>query len=101
MSDDIGWKPVLEINLNFLRAILGFGLGWWMWNLSSPEWLLFGFVAVVAAIAGAKRFIQALWGVSRLILRRIKLKRYRRQGARPKADTLAQENDLRARGLIK
>ncbi|MEP1520924.1 hypothetical protein [Ascidiaceihabitans sp.] len=100
MSDDIGWKPVWEINLNFLRASVGFSLGWLMWQAYSPEWFYFGFVSVLCWIGGAKRLIQALWGLMRLLLRKRKLSRYRRQGTTPKADKLAQENDLRARGII-
>lgn len=100
MSDDIGWKPVWEINLNFLRAGLGFGLGWVMWQLYAPEWFYFGFVSVVCWVAGAKRLIQALWGLLRLVRRKQNLSGYRKQGAAPKAEKLAQESDLRARGLV-
>ncbi len=93
-------KPVREINIAFLRAAFGFGLAWVSWQLYAPEAFLFGLIAAAAAIGATKRLIEGLWKTWRLMARERKLARYRRQGGAPKADTLADEDDLRARGLI-
>ena len=40
MTDDIGWKPVLEFCDHMLRAMAGAGLGWLLWEMNGPDWEL-------------------------------------------------------------
>jgi hypothetical protein len=65
-----------------------------------PKTFLFGLIAICACVGGLIRLIEGLWKIWRLIARERKLARYHRQGTKPKADTMAGEDDLRARGLI-
>jgi hypothetical protein len=101
MSNDLGWQPVLEINSNLLRAALGFGLGWLAWQLHSPDFFYFGFVAAMCVVGGVIRLVKGLWGILCLIKRQRKLSGYRRKGTTPKADRVAGDDDLRKAGLLK
>lgn len=92
---------VKETNLNMLRATLGFGLAWFAWRLTSPDFWMLGYVALVCAAAGVWRGLQGLWGYGRLLFGGGKLKRHERKGNRAKADTLPNEDDLRKGGLLK
>lgn len=95
------WKAFVEINVNFLRAALGFGLAWGAWQLYAPTTWIFGLIAVVSALAGAMVFMKAVFGITKLILAQRKLASFRSKGAAPKADQLAQNKELRKQGLIK
>lgn len=97
-----GWNAILAFNLNSLRATAGFGLAWVFWQVSQhPELELLLYLAGVFALAGAKRAIQALTGLVRLILRARRWARYRRKGVAPKADTIATDDQLERRGLLR
>lgn len=101
MAGSASSNPIFEINTTFLRGALGLGLGWGAWQIASPELWLFGWVAIVAAAAGTIKVAQGLFGVVKLIRGQRKLAKYERKGVAPKADAMAQERELRARGLIK
>ncbi|MEL7444330.1 MAG: hypothetical protein AAGK02_00780 [Pseudomonadota bacterium] len=97
-----GWNALVAFNLNCLRATAGFGLAWVFWRVSQQPGLeLLLYLAGVFALAGAKRAIQALIGLVRLILRARRWARYRRKGVAPKADRMASNDDLKRRGLIR
>lgn len=93
--------PAWAINLDLARACAGFGLAWVFWQMHSPAFWMFGFIAVACALAGVKRLGMALFGIGKLILGRRKVGAYRKQGAVPKADALASEAELKLQGLIK
>ena len=94
-------NPAWQINLDLVRACAGFGLAWVFWQMHRLEFCMLEFIAVACALAGVKRLGMALFGVGKLILGRRKVGAYRKRGAAPKADALAREEDLRAKGLIK
>jgi len=101
MTDDIGWKPVLEFSDHMVRASAGFGLGWLLWQMNGPVWPFFIYVAVCCALGGVVRLLKALGVLMRLFVRAIKLGGYRKKGNAPKADRLATEAELKARGLFR
>ena len=103
MASDSSDKLVKETNLNMLRATLGFGLAWFAWRLTSPDFWMLGYVALVCAVAGAWRGLLGLIGLGRIgfDIGWGRLKRFRRRGTKAKADKLPNEKDLRDRGLIK
>lgn len=89
------------INAEYLRATLGLGLTWLFWRIAGPNLDLFAFLAVIFAIAGAKRLAIALWLTGRFLLRHRREARFKARGADPKADPMAKSKDLRAKGLTK
>ncbi len=100
--DKSGWALVWKINGDFLRASLGLGLGYGFWLLRVSEGHeLFGYVAIMFACVGAFRAVTALSGMFKLILSFSKWFRYRKKGAAPKADRMAEDSDLSAGGLFK
>ena len=100
MSEDIGWKPLLEFNDHMLRALAGFALGWLLWQLQSPEWPFFIFFALMCALGGLIRFCRALWVLVRIALHARKMRGYRGKGAAPKADKRVTKDQLKAKGLV-
>lgn len=92
-----------EVNPNMLKAMLGFGLAWVAWQLHSPDFWIFGFIAAVSAAAGAWRGLLGLIGLFQLIVGFFwsQLKRFERKGGKAKSETLASDDDLRKGGLFK
>ena len=101
-ESDTGWGAIWKINAACLRAAAGFGFAWVFWQGALlPGWELFLYLAVVFGIVGVKHSGIALIEIVRWIWRMRKWARYRRQGSAPKADRIASEADLRARGLMR
>lgn len=97
-NDEPGWKAVLKINGACLRAMVGFACGWGLWHL--PHGPGSGIAQLFAALffaSAAHHSGLALFEISKFI----RWARFRRQGARPKADPMAQHADLKSRGLLK
>lgn len=94
-------KPIRDINLNCLRGCLGVGLGWVFWQITSPEFFLFGWVAIVCGVAGVWKFGEGLWGLAELIKGQRKLATYKRKGSDPKADATAKTSDLKKAGILR
>ena len=101
MTGSSPWPETWKIVVDFLRASLGFGLAWLLWQMAVSGFELFKLFAIVCAVAGAKRAIVGLVGLVRLILDQRRKARFRAQGATPKADKLASDADLKRRGLIR
>lgn len=94
-------KPIRDINLNCLRGCLGLGVGWGLWQTTSTEYFVFGWMALVFAGAGICKFGEGLWGLIELIKGHRKLKKFERKGTTPKADAMAQTSDLKKAGMVK
>lgn len=101
MAENSSNSPILDINLNMLRGAFSFGLAWVAWQVTSPDFWMLGYVALVFAAAGTWRGLLGLWGLSRLLLGGGKLKRHEKKGNKAKADKLPNEEDLRKGGLVK
>lgn len=101
MSEAPGSGIILKINGALLRASLGLGLGCWLWRLTAPVDFALRFVAVVLMIGGTRQLTIGLWHLVRHLWAQRRMARYRRQGGTPKADRMASEDDLRAKGLLK
>ena len=101
MTNDIGWKPVIEFGDHMVRASAGFGLGWLFWEMNGPDWPFFIFFAVCCAVGGLIRLWMAFRVLLRLLGRARKLGSFRKKGKTPKADRLATEAELKARGLFR
>ncbi len=86
-----------EVNPNMLRAMLGFGLAWFAWRLTSPDFWMLGYVALVCAAAGAWRGLLGLIGLGRICFEFGwgRLKRFKRRGTKAKADRLPSDKDLK------
>ncbi|MEM7530456.1 MAG: hypothetical protein AAF416_22955 [Pseudomonadota bacterium] len=96
------WPAIWKINGNCLRAAMGFGFGWVFLEWSTaPGFELAALFAGLFALGGALCAVRAVIGTIKLILRQRRWARYGAQGAAPKADRLAREADLRAKGLIR
>lgn len=93
--------PFKIFNVECLRASASFALAWGCWQAHGPQTMIFGFMAVIFAAVGVKRMWFALAALVRLIKSRRKIERFKASGAAPKADRMAGDDDLRARGLIK
>ena len=91
-----------EVNPNMLKAMLGFSLAWFVWQLTSPDFWMLGFMAAVSAAAGAWRALLGLIGLCQLIVGLFwsQLKRFERKGGKAKSETLASDDDLRKGGLL-
>lgn len=102
MSANSGWKAVWQVNAAFLRAAAGLALAWITWRAGGhPGYDIFTLFAAIFAVVGLKHAVIAIAGLARLIWSRRKWARYRAQGADPKADRLADDADLKRRGLFR
>lgn len=101
MAEDTVRKLVIQINQNALRACAGFGMAWLTWQAYSPEWFFFGFIAACAAVGGAINVVKVLWGLGRLAFSGRGLRGFKRKGAAPKTEKMADAKDLKDRGLLK
>ncbi|MEM7427867.1 MAG: hypothetical protein AAF441_17370 [Pseudomonadota bacterium] len=101
MSEQSQWAPSLRIAVHLLLAGVAFGVGWWLWSISDREWWMFGIYGAIFALGGAIRLGQAFLEVINILIRRRRMAKYGSQGAAPKADRMAGEDDLRDRGLLK
>lgn len=101
MSATPSWKHILKINGHLLAAGLAGAFAWGFDQIGHGDWVLFKLFAAMFAVTALVKFCQALWAITMLILRSLTWARYKRQGVTPKADTLADQAALRARGLIK
>ena len=96
------WATFWKVNLAALRAVASGAIAWWFWRFSDANGLsLLIFAAALFAIIAVKHAVIALVAVIRMIMRQRKWARYRQQGTNPKADRMASEEDLRAKGLIR
>ena len=100
MSDAPELPSKLKINLNLLRAASGFGLAWFFWRLDSDWFWVSDFFSVVLLIAGTKRFLVALYQITRHILAERERNRLKAKGNDPKADKMATRDDLAKRGML-
>jgi len=100
MSERVTLKAILKINADCLRAALFGALAWGFWQLHSEGDFIFGVFAALFAFGFVKAVVVAIYGIGKLILKQRAQTQYRAQGAKPKADSLARESDLRQRGLL-
>ncbi|MEM7212216.1 MAG: hypothetical protein AAF479_10040 [Pseudomonadota bacterium] len=102
MTESSGGNAIWKFNAACLRAAAAGALGWLFWQASMlPGWELFIFFAAIFGLAAAKQAIIALIALVRLILRQRRWAQYRRQGNAPKADRMANEQDLSRRGILR
>lgn len=102
MKDEgITWSGVAAFNDHLIRAFFGFGMGWVLWQMQSPEWPFFGLFGILCAIGGAIRLLKALRALFRMASRARKLGNFRKKGNAPKVNRKATEKDLKARGLMR
>ena len=102
MTESSGASAIWKFNAACLRAAAAGALGWLFWHASMvPGWELFIFFAAIFALGVIKQAIIALIALIRLILRQRKWAQYRRQGNALKADRMANEQDLRRRGILR
>lgn len=95
-------ETFFRVNGDFLRATASGTLAWVFWQGHDvPGFEILVFCAVIFAMVAIWRTGAALYGIVRLILGHTRRGRYKAQGAKPKADGMAQEADLKRRGLIR
>lgn len=95
------WSAWGKIGGNAFRAAFGFGGAWLFWKLAGPGFEMVYAFAAIFAVGGSIRAVLALGWTVRLVLSRRSYARFRSQGAKPKADHLAGEADLRKKGLLR
>jgi len=101
MVDRPAWGAVLQINRTFLSASFSAGIAWLFARIGAPGWTGWDIVAILFGYGALKGTVRALLGIFWLIQRDLTWSRYRARGAAPKADQLANDADLKAKGLIK
>lgn len=90
----ITWPAIIKVNLRFVGGALAVGYGWLAWQMTSKEWWGFGLIAVLAGLGGASVLMGASYEAIQLILRQRRWKRFEASGARPRADPMANDDDL-------
>lgn len=99
---ETGWTTIWKINAASLRATASGAIAYGLWWVSlHPGHSIAVFFAVLFAIVGVKHAGIALIELIKWILRTWRWAKYRAQGSPPKADRIASEADLKARGLIR
>lgn len=101
MSGVSGWTTVWKINGRFLRATFCGGLAWGCWRGFEAGSTLLGLFAVAFVCGAIWHGSIALFQSLQIIIGSIKWRRFKRGGTTPKADPVAVEADLQAKGLIK
>lgn len=101
MSKGLSLSAKLKLNTPFLRSACAIGLAVWLWEQTNRFDFELRFIAVVLAIGGAKQLVIGLWQLSQHLGQQRTLAQFQKQGAKPKADTMANEDTLRANGLLK
>ena len=101
MTGAVSGSPGVRIAVHLLLSAVAFGGGWWLWSISDRDWWMFGIYGAIFALGGAIRLGQALLEFVNVLIRRRQRAKYGSQGAAPKADSMAGEDDLRERGLLK
>lgn len=96
-----GLKTIFQINVRLLVAVLALFYGWLCWRWTSPEWWGLGLTAILMFIGGGGMFVAAVIKVILLDVRRREIAAYKRQGGTPRADRMADDSDLKRRGLIR
>ena len=94
-------KAILQINLRFLTAVLALFYCWLCWQWTTPEWWGLGVTAILMFIGGGGMFAAAVFKVVAYAARRSEVSAFDRQGGKPRADRLADESDLRKRGMVR
>ncbi len=101
MSDKPSFKVIFKINGLFLRALISAGVAWLFWQgYRSGSFVMGGFAGMFAATGGFL-LLKALFELFTLSLRITHWGRFKRKGAAPKADPVARQEELRAKGLIR
>lgn len=101
MSGSSGWAKVLKINGRFLRATFCGVIAWGCWLGFEAGSVLLGMFAVMFACGTIWHGGIALFQSIQIVVGSFKWRAFKRKGAKPKADPVAGEADLRATGLIK
>ena len=98
MSDpskrDIGIGAILRINAHFALGVLAIFYGWVCWQIADVKYWGFWLVSVLSYAGGG---IQVLLGLKEVWIFVGNLRhwqRFRKLGARPKADAMAQDSDF-------
>lgn len=101
MSDSSAWAQVGKINGRFLRATFCGGFAWACWQGFEAGSVLLGCFAVMFACGALWHGGMAVFQSIKVIVGSFKWRKFKRSGAKPKADAIATEAELRARGLMK
>lgn len=101
MSDNITLANVAKFSGLCLRATFGFAGAWLFWRMAAPGFEAFALFAVIWALGGAICACQALFHLCKMLLRLRKMAAFKKKGADPKADPMAKDADLRAKGLTR
>lgn len=97
-DQDVGWGAVLKVNAKMAVGLIAVGYGWLCWQPDSPQYYGFWIIAVLCFAGGSLSILGACVEALRLILRLRRWKRYQSIGTTPRADRMAQEDELVAHG---
>ncbi len=101
MSDKPSWKTIGKVNGAFIKAMVALGAGWLFWRMAVPGFDLFGAYGAIFAIGGVALFCAATYQLIRTITKSLTWGRFKAKGKDPKADPMASETDLDAKGLTR
>lgn len=103
MASDQSSNLVKRANVHALKAVASASLAWLAWQLHSPDFWFFAFLAFICGATGALYAARWVFDVLRLGFEMAlgAQARFKRKGAKPKADSKASETSLRDAGLIK
>lgn len=101
MTQDATLPLTAQVFDHLWRAALGFAMAYAFWWFANPTWWMFYLYAGICAVGGGIRFAKCLFVCLQLIYHRRTLANYQAQGATPKADKIAREEDLKRGGLLR
>lgn len=94
-------RTIVQINMRFLYAAILLFFGWTCWQWTSPEWWGLGVAAGITVLGGVIQLFQTVQQIVAIFARERKIDAYAGQGGKARGDSLAQEAELRKRGLIR
>lgn len=94
-------RTIVSVNIRLAYACLLLLYGWACWQWTSKEWWGLGLVAILAFTGGAIQIIATIHQVVAMIGRDRKLDDFASQGSPSRGDRLANERDLKDRGMIR
>jgi hypothetical protein len=96
-----GFRAILRINMLFILSCFTFGYSWVFWQWASPVNWGAGMIAIISGLAGVTTLIRAIGEVICLVLHGRKVRRYQAQGRKTRSDPMANEPDLKKRGMTR
>lgn len=94
-------RTIVAINLQLVFALMLIAYGWVCWGWTSAEWWGLAVPAFLSMAGGTIAIIAAINRIVALIGRERSIDGFKRQGSAARGDSMAEDNDLKDRGMIR